>query len=234
MFEIVRSGLCGVDSAAGFGETARVDRHQHIVREINWNAEQFAYHRRGDDPAVFLGEVERAARQQFVEPFVGQLADAGFPAGGRLRPERLTVRTAHAVVDRRVEVRVERQRLQRRIGHRPMIVTGQHGRRRQRALRGDERSVVDRQHIPDVGKSRQREGVPLRQVIDRVVLTQDAVVRQRVGHHRRVERIVGEIDHCSGDGGSACRIESSQPSRSAGATLIQVTISAGGLSFHDG
>ena len=29
-------------------------------------------------------------------------------------------------------------------------------------------------------------------------------------------------------------MESSQPSRSAGATLIHVTISAGGLSFHDG
>lgn len=29
-------------------------------------------------------------------------------------------------------------------------------------------------------------------------------------------------------------MESSQPSRSAGATLIHVTISAGGLSFQDG
>ena len=124
----------------------------------------------------------------------------------------------------------------------PSLWLRQHRRGGQRPLGGDERSVVDLQHLPDVGEARQRVGVPLLQVVHRVLVAQHPVVRQRVGHHRRIERIVREScivrrshrAHCSGDGGRAARIESSQPSRSAGATLIQVTISAGGLSFHDG
>ena len=144
-----------------------------------------------------------------------------------------------AVVDRRVEVRVKRHRVQRRIGHRPVVVLRQNRCGGQCSLRRHEGAVVDLEHLPDVGEPRQRVGVPLLDVVDRVLVAQHPVVRQRIGHHRRIERIVRKVlehwcVHCSGDGGRACRIESSQPSRRAGATLIQVTISAGGLSFHDG
>ena len=164
---------------------------------------------------------------------VGELGD-GF------RPELARRAPADAVIDRGVEVRVKRHGMQRRIRHGTVVVVGQNRCGGQGSLRCDERPVVDLQHLPDVGEPGQRVGVPLLDVVHGVLVAQDAVVRQRIGHHGRIEGIVGESAPvtgafiCSGDGGSACSIESSQPSRSAGATLIQVTISAGGLSFHDG
>ena len=84
VFEVVRPGLGGVDPATGLGETARVDRGQHIGGEIDRNTEQFAHHGRDDDPAVLLGEVERSAREQLVEPFIGQFLRhrASQPAAG--------------------------------------------------------------------------------------------------------------------------------------------------------
>ena len=65
----------GVHTVTWLGQTARVHRRQHVGRQIGWQADQFAHHRRGDDSAVILSEVELAARQQHVQPFVGELAN---------------------------------------------------------------------------------------------------------------------------------------------------------------
>ena len=180
--------------------------------------------------------------KELVESLVGQGADPVGEFGHGFRPELARGAAPDAVINRGVEVRMERHRVQRRVGHRSVVVLGQNRCGGQGALRCDECPVVDLQHLPDVGEPGQRVCVPFVDVVHRVLVAQDTVVRQRIGHHGRIE---GSYEnscitdswagvHCSGDGGSACRIESSQPSRSAGATLIQVTISAGGLSFHDG
>ena len=167
------------------GPGSRVDRRQHIGRQIDWQADQFADHRGGDDAAVILGEVERAARQQFVEPLVGQGADPIRPRGRGFRPELARGATPDRVVDRGVEVRVERQRVQRRIGDRAVVARRQNRCRGQGSLRGDECSVVDRQHLPDVLEARQRVGVPLVHVVHRMLVAQHPVVRRRIGHHCR-------------------------------------------------
>ena len=160
--------------------------------------------------------------------------------GDRFRPERTRGAAPDAVVDRRVEVRVERHRVQRRIGHRPVVALRQNRCGGQRSLRRHEGAVVDLQHLPDVGEPRQRVGVPLRRCSTPGVrrAAPGSTAADRPSPPDRTDRTRSPAQHwcvhCSGDGGRACRIESSQPSRSAGATLIQVTISAGGLSFHDG
>ncbi len=87
VLEITGPGVGHLDAASRLGQASRVDGRQHIGRQIDWQTEQFADHRRGDDAAVVLGQVECAARQQFVEPLVGQRADPVGELGDRLRPE---------------------------------------------------------------------------------------------------------------------------------------------------
>ncbi len=243
VFEVVGSCLAGIHAFARLGEAAGVDGGEDLRREIGGNAKKFADDGGHHDAAVILGQVERTARKQRVETFVGQRADAALEVRDGPWPERARVGAPDLAVQVGVEHGVKRQRVQRRVRDRAAVVLRENRCRWQRALRGDKRAVVDFQHRPDVLEARQREGVPLRHVVHRVVVAQDSVVGQRVRHHRRVEGIIAEavgdhrvplLPHCNGDGGRACRIESSHPSRKAGATLIQVTISAGGLSFHDG
>ena len=123
-----------------------------------------------------------------IEALVGQRADSGFQPGDRPRTQRLGMRATDLGVQIRVEHRVKRQRVQRRIVERPVVVLRQHRRRGQRAFRRDECPVVDFQHLPDVLEAGQREGVPLRHVVHRMLIPQNAVVRQRICHHLRDRR----------------------------------------------
>lgn len=133
--EIVRARLPGVHADAGLGEAAGVDRGEDLGREIGGNAQEFADDRGHHDAAVVLGQVERAARQQQVEAFVGQLADPALEVGDRTRPKRPGVRAPDLAVQVGVEHGVERQRVQRRVVDRSGVVLGQNRCRRQHALR---------------------------------------------------------------------------------------------------
>ena len=240
VLQIAGPGVGHLDAASGLGQASRVDGGQHLGRQIDRQTEQFAHHRRGDDAAVLLGEVESAARQQFVESLVGQRHESG----RRAWPQ------TSAGTDPRCTAGRRRRSASSKFAWNGMGCSGGSGTgpslcSAKTVAAG--RVPSDATKVPSLISSTcqmsenrdKRVGVPLLDVVHRVFVAQHPVVRQRIGHHGRVERIVREVlehrcVHCSGDGGSACRIESSQPSRSAGATLIQVTISAGGLSFHDG
>ncbi len=100
-----------LDPAARLGEASGVDGRQYIRRQIDRQADEFADHRGGDDAAVILGQVERAARQQFIEPLVCKGADPVCEVGYGLRPELARRAATDAVVDRGVEVRVKRHRM---------------------------------------------------------------------------------------------------------------------------
>ena len=193
VLEISGPGIGHLHPAARLGKASRVDGRQHLGRQIDWQTEQFAHDRGGDDAAVLLGEVEGAARQQFVESLVGQRTNPVGELGDGFRPELTRGAPPDAVIDRGVEVRVERHGMQRRIRHGPVVVLGQNRCGGQGSLRCDERPVVDLQHLPDVGEPGQRVGVPLLDVVHGVLVAQHAVVRQRIGHHGRIERIVREV-----------------------------------------
>jgi len=76
----------------------------------------------------------------------------------------------------------------------PVIAPGQEPVRRASFLRCDERPVVDPNNTCQISQTaRQRVGIPLVDVVEPVTAGRASPVeRQRVCHHRRVERIVRE------------------------------------------
>ena len=71
VLQITGAGGGHLHPTARLSQAPRVDGLQHLGRQIDWQADQIADHRRRDDATVFLGQVEGAARQQFVKALVG-------------------------------------------------------------------------------------------------------------------------------------------------------------------